>query len=368
MDLLQQARTEIDAIDAEMAVLFERRMRAVADVARYKAQTGKPVFDAVREAAVLEKNTARLQDETLRPYYRAFLQEAMSVSRAYQRAMLGRDTAAYQGVEGAWSHIALRRLFPFSRAVSFATWGEVFDSVQNGDAQFGVLPFENSNAGDVSTVLDLLYTHPDIIVARMCDLPIRQDLLGVPGAALADVRTVVSHPQALAQSSVFLQQHGFITRAWNNTADAARHIAELNDPTVASIASAETAGLYGLQILAQGVNADGDNTTRFIVIERAAQPPVMTGDGQRLALLFTARHKPGQLAAVLDQIGACGFNMECIKSRPLPHVPFEYYFYVQLVCPAGCTSTDCDTLLDTLRTDCSTLRLLGAFTLDTAEN
>ena len=116
------------------------------------------------------------------------------------------------------------------------------------------------------------------------------------------------------------------------------------------------------------MNADGDNTTRFIVIERAAQPPVMTGDGQRLALLFTARHKPGQLASVLDQIGACGFNMECIKSRPLPHVPFEYYFYVQLVCPAGCTSTDCDTLLDTLRTDCSTLRLLGAFTLDTAEN
>ena len=100
MDLLQQARGEIDTIDAEMAALFERRMRAVADVARYKAETGKPVFDAVREASVLDKNTARLQDETLRPYYRAFLQEAMAVSRAYQRAMLGRDTAAYQGVEG----------------------------------------------------------------------------------------------------------------------------------------------------------------------------------------------------------------------------------------------------------------------------
>lgn len=367
MDLLQQARTEIDGIDAEMAALFERRMRAVADVARYKAETGKPVFDAVREAAVLDKNTARLQDETLRPYYRAFLQEAMAVSRAYQRTMLGRDMAAYQGVEGAWSHIALRRLFPFSRTVSFATWGEVFDAVHKGDAAFGVLPFENSHAGDVSTVLDLLYTHPDLIVSRMCDLPIRQDLLGVPGAALADVRTVVSHPQALAQSSVFLQQHGFATRPWNNTADAARHIAELGDPTVAAIASAETAELYGLQILAAGVNADGDNTTRFIVIERAEQPPVMTGQGQRLALLFTARHKPGQLAAVLDQIGARGFNMECIKSRPLPHVPFEYYFYVQLVCPAQSTTADCDALLETLRATCSTLRLLGAFTLDTAE-
>lgn len=364
MDLLQQARCEIDAIDAEMAALFERRMQAVANVARYKAETGKPVFDAVREAAVLEKNTARLQDAALRPYYRAFLEDAMAVSRAYQRAMLGRDTAAYQGVEGAWSHIALRRLFPFSRQLSFATWGEVFDAVERGDAQFGVLPFENSNAGDVSTVLDLLYTHPNLIVSRMCDMPIRQDLLGVPGATLAGVHTVVSHPQALAQSGVFLQQHGFATRPWSNTADAARHVAECNDPGVAAIASAETADLYGLQILAAGVNADGDNTTRFIVIERSPEPPVMTGAGQRLALLFTARHKPGQLAAVLDHIGARGFNMECIKSRPLPHVPFEYYFYVQLVCPAGSTGTECQALLDTLRTACSTLRLLGAFTLD----
>lgn len=112
--------------------------------------------------------------------------------------------------------------------------------------------------------------------------------------------------------------------------------------------SAETADLYGLEVLAAGINMDGDNTTRFIVIERAAQPPVMTGEGQRLSLLFTARHKPGQLAVVLDQIGARGFNMECIKSRPLPHVPFEYYFYVQLVCPAGCDAAACNSLLETL--------------------
>ena len=364
MDLLQQARAEIDAVDAEMAALFERRMQAVADVVRYKAETGKPVFDATREADVITRNTARLQNEELRPYYKAFLQEAMAVSRAYQRATLGRDTAAYQGVEGAWSHIALRRMFPFARATAFATWPEVFDAVQNGDAQFGVLPFENSNAGDVSAVLDLLYTHPDIIVTHMQDMPIQQDLLGVKGAKLSNVRTVISHPQALAQSSVFLQQLGFATQSWINTADAAKHIAELNDPSVAAIASAETAELYGLDILAEGVNADGDNTTRFIVIERSAQPPVMTGEGQRLSLLFTARHKPGQLAVVLDQIGARGFNMECIKSRPLPHVPFEYYFYVQLVCPAGCDAAACNSLLETLTGACSTLRLLGAFTLD----
>ena len=243
MDLLQQARAEIDTVDAEMAALFERRMRAVADVVRYKAETGKPVFDAAREAAVLDKNTARITDEALRPYYRAFLSDAMSISRAYQRARLGRDTAAYQGVPGAWSHIALRRLFPFARETACTTWGEVFDAVQNGDAQFGVLPFENSNAGDVSAVLDLLYAHPGLKVARMCDLPIRQDLLALPGAQLSEIKTVISHQQALAQSGPFLKLHHFATKAWGNTADAARYVAEQGDQTLAAIASAETAKL-----------------------------------------------------------------------------------------------------------------------------
>ena len=292
----------------------------------------------------------------------------MSISRAYQRARLGRDTAAYQGVPGAWSHIALRRLFPFARETACTTWGEVFDAVQNEDAQFGVLPFENSNAGDVSTVLDLLYTHPDIIIGHGC----ATCRSGRTCWACRARRWRRSGPSSATRrrwprAAFFVQQHGFKTSTWGNTADAARHVAELNDPSVAAIASAETAGLYGLQILSAGINADGDNTTRFIVIERAAAAPAMTGEGQRLALLFTARHKPGQLAAALDQIGARGFNMECIKSRPLPHVPFEYYFYVQIVCPAGSTGAGCQTLLDTLTSVCSTLRLLGAFTLDSTE-
>ena len=354
MDLLQQARAEIDTVDAEMAALFERRMRAVADVVRYKAETGKPVFDAAREAAVLDKNTARITDEALRPYYRAFLSDAMSISRAYQRARLGRDTAAYQGVPGAWSHIALHRLFPFARETACTTWGEVFDAVQNGDAQFGVLPFENSNAGDVSTVLDLLYTHPDIIIARMCDLPIRQDLLGVPGATLETVRTVISHPQALAQSSVFVQQHGFKTSTWGNTADAARHVAELNDPSVAAIASAETAALYGLEVLVPRINTDGDNTTRFIVLSR--EKPTA---GNRFSLLFTVDNKPGKLAEVIQIIGASGYDMESIKSRPLPHVPFDYYFYVELV--GDPTADETAALLRELNHTCRTVRLLGVY-------
>ena len=365
MDLLQQARAEIDAVDAEMAALFERRMRAVADVVRYKAETGKPVFDAAREAAVLDKNTARITDEALRPYYRAFLNDAMSISRAYQRARLGRDTAAYQGVPGAWSHIALRRLFPFARETACTTWGAVFDAVQNGDAQFGVLPFENSNAGDVSAVLDLLYAHPGLKVARMCDLPIRQDLLALPGAQLSEIKTVISHQQALAQSGPFLKLHHFATKAWGNTADAARYVAEQGDKTLAAIASAETAKLYGLQILAEGVNEDGDNTTRFIEIEKegAQRQPIAAAPGQRLSMLFTVDHKPGRLARVIQIIGERGFNMETIKSRPLPHVQFEYYFYVQLVCPANAAADDCAKLVHELENVCRTVRILGVFDL-----
>lgn len=365
MDDLEQARAEIDAVDAQMAVLFTQRMQAVGQVAQYKAATGKAVFDPAREREVLDKNAARIADEALRPYYRAFLEQAMAVSRAYQRDLLGQNAAAYQGVEGAWSHIALRRLFPFASVKAFPTWAGVCDAVTGGETQFGVLPFENSNAGDVSTVLDLLWARPSLTVTAMADLPIRQDLLGVPGATLADVRTVLSHQQALDQSRPFLQANGLATRDWSNTADAARHVAEQKDKSLAAIASAETAALYGLEILARGVNEDGDNTTRFIVVERAGADGVQhtAGAGQRLGLLFTVDHKPGRLARAIEYIGGQGFNMECIKSRPLPHVPFEYYFYVQLVCQQDLDESACAAFLAGMEELCRTVRLLGAFDL-----
>ena len=355
MDQLQQARAQIDEIDAKMAALFEQRMQAVGQVAQYKARTGKQVFDPAREALVLEKNTARVQNPELQPYYREFLKKALAVSRAYQHVLIGQDVAAYQGVEGAWSHIALRQLFPFAKAQAYSTWNEVVEAVERGDAYCGVLPFENSNAGDVSAVLDLLYAHPGLKVARMCDLPIRQDLLALPGVQLSEIKTVISHQQALAQSGPFLKLHHFATKAWGNTADAARYVAEQGDQTLAAIASAETAKLYGLQILAEGVNEDGDNTTRFIVISR--EKPTA---GNRFSLLFTVDNKPGKLAEVIQVIGASGFNMESIKSRPMPHVPFEYYFYVELV--GDPTADETGALLQQLDRTCRTVRLLGVYT------
>ena len=355
MDALEQARAEIDAVDAQLAALFERRMAAVLQVARYKQAHGLPIFDAAREAAVLEKAAARIQDPALRPYYRDHVQDLMDTAKQYEAAVLGQNRAAYQGVEGAFAHIALKALFPHAEAVSYPTWDEVFAAVARGDAAHGVVPFENSHAGDVSAVLDLCYNHPDLWVVDVYDLPISQNLLVLPGTQLSEIRSVYSHQQAIAQSETFLKQFHLPATAMLNTAMAAKFVAESGDKTKAAIASTETAALYGLEVLVPRINTDGDNTTRFIVISR--EKPTA---GNRFSLLFTVDNKPGKLAEVIQVIGASGFNMESIKSRPMPHVPFEYYFYVELV--GDPTADETGALLQQLDRTCRTVRLLGVYT------
>ncbi len=354
MDALEQARAEIDTVDAQLAALFERRMAAVLSVAEYKREHGLPIYDAAREALVLDKSAARIQNPVLRPYYRDHVQHMMDVAKQYEAAVLGQNRVVYQGVEGAFAHIALKALFPHAEAVSCPTWDEVFDAVERGDAVHGVLPFENSHAGDVSAVLDLCYNHPDLWVVDVYDLPISQNLLVLPGTQLAEVKSVYSHQQAIAQSETFLKQFRLPATPMPNTAMAAKFVAESGDPSKAAIASSETAALYGLEILVPQINTDGDNTTRFIVISR--EKPTA---GNRFSLLFTVDNKPGKLAEVIQIIGASGFNMESIKSRPMPHVSFEYYFYVELVGdPAGAETAS---LLRELDRTCRTVRLLGVY-------
>ena len=355
MDALQNARAEIDAVDAQLAALFERRMAAVLTVAQYKKEHGLPIFDAAREAVVLDRSAARIQDSALRPYYRDHVQNLMDVAKQYEAQVLGRNRAAYQGVEGAFAHIALKALFPHAEAVSFPTWDEVFDAVEKGDAAHGVVPFENSHAGDVSAVLDLCYNHPALWVVGVYDLPISQNLLVLPGTQLSDLKMVYSHQQAIAQSETFLKQFRLPASAMPNTALAAKFVAESGDKTKAAIASAETAQLYGLDVLVPSINTDGDNTTRFIVLSR--EKPTA---GNRFSLLFTVDNKPGKLGEVIQIIGASGFNMESIKSRPMPHVPFEYYFYVELV--GDPTADETAALLRELDRTCRTVRLLGVYT------
>ena len=174
-------------------------------------------------------------------------------------------------------------------------------------------------------------------------------------SVFAEIRSVYSHQQAIAQSETFLKQFHLPATAMLNTAMAAKFVAESGDKTKAAIASTETAALYGLEVLVPRINTDGDNTTRFIVLSR--EKP--TG-GNRFSLLFTVDNKPGKLGEVIQIIGASGFNMESIKSRPMPHVPFEYYFYVELV--GDPTADETAALLRELDRTCRTVRLLGVYT------
>ena len=160
----------------------------------------------------------------------------MDLAKQYEAAVLGRNRAAYQGVEGAFAHIALKALFPHAEAVSYSTWDEVFEAVASGEAVHGVVPFENSHAGDVSAVLDLCYNHPELWVVDVYDLPISQNLLVLPGTQLSQLRTVYSHQQAIAQSETFLKQFRLPATAMANTAMAAKFVAESKDPTKAAIA------------------------------------------------------------------------------------------------------------------------------------
>ena len=354
MDKLSQARAVIDEVDAQMARLFCLRMDAVRDVVAYKKENGLPVLDASREEAVVEKNLALLPDKAYAELYEDFVRHNMALSRAFQSRVLARDTVAYQGVEGAFSHIALTRLFPHASAKAYPTWAQVFDAVEKGEAACGVLPFENSHAGDVSEVLDLCFAHEDLCVQQVYDLPVSQNLLGMPGAKLSGVKKVVSHPQALQQSAKFLRTLGLETQPMANTAAAAKYVAETKDPTLAAIASKETAELYGLAVLAEDVNTSESNTTRFIVIGKQ-----MAAAGNRFSLLFTVDHVAGSLARVVQAIGEMGFNMECIKSRPMPHVPWEYYFYVELVGDVSGGSSR--VLLEKLKGLCRTARVLGVY-------
>ncbi len=354
MNLLDEAREEIDQIDREMAALFFRRMTAVKKVICHKLEHGLPILDSGREKEVIEKNLSLMpaEYEELAPFYGSFLANNMTVSRQYQAKVMAKDAIGYQGVAGAFSHIALKNLFPHGREQSFQTWKEVVLAVEEGAVSYGVLPFENSHAGDVSEVLDLCFTHSNIQVTAMYDLPIHQNLLGLPDATLQDIKTVVSHPQALMQSARFLETLGVKKVECLNTAVAAESVSKGGDKTVAAIASAQTAELYNLKLLQPDVNESQDNTTRFMVI--STQKPQ---DGNRFSLLFTVQHRTGSLAQVISMVAEEGFNMESIKSRPMPHVSWEYYFYMELV---G-TAQDACKLEQRLLSVCQTVRILGIY-------
>ena len=352
---LEQARKIINEVDAQMAELFVKRMRAVEAVCEHKMEHGLPILDQKREDEVIDRNSALVEDEVLKGYYIDYLKNVMSVSRAYQYRMQSGLRVAYSGVEGAFAHIAAGRIFPAGNRVSYSDFKAAYDSVVKGECDVAVLPIENSYAGEVGQTIDLIFSGT-LYINGIYELEIHQNLLGLTDATVEDIKKVMSHPQALTQCHDYIEMRGFAAEETSNTALAARRVAEANDKSLGAIASVETAEICGLKVIEANINKSGENTTRFAVLSKVkAASQALTST----VLMFTVKHEAGSLANAIAIIGRHGYNMTALRSRPMKKHSWQYYFYVEI---DGMTDTENGKrMLEELSKVCDQLKVAGTF-------
>lgn len=344
---LQEIRKQLDGIDQEMVALFEKRMELCKEVADYKIGTNKPVYDGVREQQKIEAVTGMVEGEFLKQAVRELFTQMMTISRNYQYKQMAENglqashsfqpvknlsvdgvRVVYQGVEGAYSHGAALKYFGSKASLyHVSTWDDAMKEVELGNADYAVLPIENSSAGAVTDNYDLLMKYQNYIVGETF-LTVNHALLGLPGAEEKDIKTVFSHPQALMQCGEFLNSN----RSWKkisveNTAVAAKKVIDEGDLSQAAVAS-ETAGeLYGLKVLRTQINTNKNNTTRFIILSKEAVYQEKAG---KISISFELPHKSGSLYNLLSNFIYNGVNMFMIESRPIQGSNWEYRFFVDI--------------------------------------
>jgi len=369
MSTIDTARKDIERVDKQIASLFEERMKYVKVVGEYKREFGLPVLDESREKALVDRNVGYITDPDLEAYYRDFMQSMMSISKRYQHRLLSGIRVSYSGIEGSFANISCRKLFPHAEKVSCMNFADAYKKVVDGKCDFAVLPIENSYAGEVGNVLDLIF-NGDLYVNGVYELGISQCLLGVEGSTVDTISTVVSHPQALEQCDEFIFAHKYHTVQAENTARAAKSVAEGGDITVGAIASQETAELYGLKVLENGINKSNENVTRFAVLSKGNS--ALSDEKGRLLesvsgnntfiMMFMVKHEAGTLANALSVIGEYGYNMRVIRSRPLKEKNWEYYFYAEV--EGDILSENGKKMLNALEEHCESVKVVGSYKPD----
>ena len=372
---LKDYRDKLDRIDDEMAALFKKRMETVREVADYKRETNTPVLASGREREILYRVTG-LCGEELEEYAKILWSTLLELSRDYQENRLStgesalvaeilaaaektgefpkRAVVACQGTEGAYSQIACDKLFPVSQILYCNRFDGVFRAVEAGMCRYGVLPIENSSAGSVTEVYDLMERYNCKIV-RSLKLKVEHCLLARPGVKLSDVKEVVAHEQALNQCSEFLKSCGAKVTVFSNNAAAAKYVAESGRTDVAAIASASCAGLYGLAVLSDHVANTDHNYTRFICISK--QLEVYEG-ANKITFVASASHRPGSLYSLIAKFATRGLNICKLESRPIPGKDFEFRFYFDV--EASVWSKDTQTILSQLEKE-EFFTFLGAY-------
>lgn len=377
MQDLADIRQRINQIDEQISALFLERMEVAADVAEYKRATGKPVFDRTRE----RENIARAAERVpfnLASYAATLESVLMEASREAQYKRLGlkghatqevtvalgeqpalfpqQAYVACQGVEGAYQQIACDRMFKRAQISYFNSFDGVFRAVEQGFCQFGVVPIENSTAGSVNRVYDLMMRH-DFHIVRTCRLKVDHCLLAKPGTTLDDIKVIYSHEQAINQCANYLANlTGTRVHVCENTAVASQRVAASDKDDVAAIASRACADLYGLEILDQAIQDQQNNYTRFACITKDL---TIYPGADRTSLMAVVSNEPGSLYKVLGRFYALGVNLIKLESRPIPDRDFEFMFYFDVECPA--TAPEFPALLNSLSDGCEELRYLGSY-------
>lgn len=338
---LGEIRIEIDKIDSELIELFKKRMDCAKAVGLYKKENNIPVLNQNRENEILD-NVEEKGGE-YGSHARLLFSNIMELSRALQHNIVGSGKklrndilnasskmqtsnvrVGYQGIKGANGHEATLKLFPNGDAVNYKTFADVFDAVDREEVTYGVLPVENSTAGSVSAVYDLILKHRFYIVKAL-DLPIDYCLAGLKQSEFSDIEKVWSHPQSLSQCENYIAKKNFDSTPFENTAVAAREVANEKRLNVAAICSYKAAEEYGLKILDNHLQDDKGNTTRFIVISKTLCIPE---NANKISLCFSLPHVTGSLYGLLCRFNSLGLNLTKIESRPRKGKEFEYLFYL----------------------------------------
>ena len=337
---LDNIRKEIDAIDNELVPLLKKRMLCSLKVAEIKREQNLPVLHPEREQAIIDKVFDAGGE--FGSYIASVYREIMGVSREAQQAELSPFGAlagqivtakdgikenvavACQGIEGAFGSIAAKNLHATGKIKYYTTFEDVFRAVANDEVVYGVIPVENSNAGSVSEVYDLILKYRYYIISA-ADLSVSQNLLGLKGATVNDIKTVYSHPQALSQSEDFLKGAGIKPEPFSNTAMAAKYVSELGDKSVGAIASTLAAELYGLDVVAKDIQSIKNNSTRFITISKQL---IIPNDANKISVVFSVPHSVGALNRVLNRFCMNGLNLTKIESRAAKNGEFDYLFYL----------------------------------------
>ncbi len=376
MEDLGKLREQIDGIDAQIAALYEKRMEISGKVAEYKIETGKKVFDKQREEEKLSHLRTLVDGDFNKNGITELFELIMSISRKRQYQLLtekgaigrlpfigveelekGKARVVFQGAEGAYSQAAMMQYFGEQiNSFHVDTFRDACVAIDEGSADYAVLPIENSTAGVVSEIYDLLVEFENYIVGEQV-IRIEHCLMGLPGTKLSDIHTVYSHPQSLMQSARFLLEHpSWKQISMKNNAFAAKKVKEEKDRSQAAIASEYAAKLYGLEVLEKGINQSVSNSTRFIIV---TNQKIFKKDAKKVSICFELPHESGSLYHMLSHIIYDKLNMNKIESRPIEERNWEYRFFIDFEGNLGDSAVK--NALRGLRDEARNLRILGNY-------